>query len=152
DRTWRLKRAAADRPRLSTARLLGAPFLWTAACRGRGAEEVDRPTVWNEAHMGRVGRSRSLPAAGSGKEWCPGRDLNPDELPHTPLKRTRIPIPPPGHQVRCRRLCSGSRGIEVLVPRTGLEPIRPCGHYLLKISRLPISPPRRRSTGTRIGL
>ncbi len=34
-------------------------------------------------------------SSGSAK-WCPGRDLNPDELPHTPLKRTRIPIPPPG--------------------------------------------------------
>ena len=33
-------------------------------------------------------------------EWCPGRDLNPDELPHTPLKRTRIPIPPPGQVFR----------------------------------------------------
>ena len=32
--------------------------------------------------------------------WCPGRDLNPDELPHTPLKRTRIPIPPPGQVSR----------------------------------------------------
>jgi|GEM_PF-1109434 hypothetical protein len=30
--------------------------------------------------------------------WCPDRDLNPDDLRHTPLKRTRIPIPPPGHR------------------------------------------------------
>src|SRR5262245_2143555 len=37
-----------------------------------------------------------MPPAGGSGEWCPGRDLNPDELPHTPLKRTRIPIPPPG--------------------------------------------------------
>src|SRR6266508_4096145 len=36
----------------------------------------------------------------SSARWCPGRDLNPDELPHTPLKRTRIPIPPPGHDSR----------------------------------------------------
>src|SRR5690625_4428944 len=28
--------------------------------------------------------------------WCPGWDLNPHGLPHTPLKRTRLPIPPPG--------------------------------------------------------
>ena len=39
--------------------------------------------------------------------WCPGRDLNPDELPHTPLKRTRIPIPPPGQVHRARRDRSG---------------------------------------------
>ena len=39
-------------------------------------------------------------AAASYRErgWCPGRDLNPDGLLHTPLKRTRIPIPPPGHE------------------------------------------------------
>ena len=37
----------------------------------------------------------------SGRGWCPGRDLNPDGLLHTPLKRTRIPIPPPGHE-HCR--------------------------------------------------
>jgi hypothetical protein len=49
-----------------------------------------------------AGRSPSRRRGYSGERWCPGRDLNPDELPHTPLKRTRIPIPPPGHQVRCR--------------------------------------------------
>ena len=69
--------------------------------------------VWPESvrkagaggRRGRPARSgtRGVPAPGaSGRKWCPGRDLNPDELPHTPLKRTRIPIPPPGHQVRCR--------------------------------------------------
>ena len=26
--------------------------------------------------------------------WCERRDLNPYELPHTPLKRARLPIPP----------------------------------------------------------
>ena len=64
------------------------------------------------------------------KEWCPGRDLNPDELPHTPLKRTRIPIPPPGQVSPF----SGPRG---MVPREGLEPTRPCGHWYLKPARLP---------------
>src|SRR6185369_6973697 len=48
------------------------------------------------------GRRPQASAAENQEDWCPGRDLNPDELPHTPLKRTRIPIPPPGHQVRCR--------------------------------------------------
>src|SRR5690606_7166444 len=28
-----------------------------------------------------------------------------------------------------------------LVPRTGIEPARPCGHWSLKPARLPISPP-----------
>ena len=51
--------------------------------------------VWQETRPRR--RPRDAPNGGSGDgEWCPGRDLNPDELPHTPLKRTRIPIPPPG--------------------------------------------------------
>ena len=67
--------------------------------------------------------------------WCPGRDLNPDELPHTPLKRTRIPIPPPGQ-------VSPAMGSEGMVPREGLEPTRPCGHWYLKPARLPIPPPR----------
>ena len=41
----------------------------------------------------------SRPPATALKEvWCPDRDLNPDDLRHTPLKRTRIPIPPPGHR------------------------------------------------------
>ena len=30
------------------------------------------------------------------KKWCPGRDLNPHGLLHTPLKRTCLPVPPPG--------------------------------------------------------
>ena len=29
--------------------------------------------------------------------WCERRDLNPYELPHTPLKRARLPIPPLSH-------------------------------------------------------
>jgi hypothetical protein len=62
------------------------------------------------------------------EEWCPGRDLNPDELPHTPLKRTRIPIPPPGQGAHLRPGSMDPEGYEVVVPRTGLEPIRPCGH------------------------
>src|SRR5437867_10975484 len=34
--------------------------------------------------------------ARAGREWCPGRDLNSHGFPHTPLKRTCLPIPPPG--------------------------------------------------------
>ena len=36
-------------------------------------------------------------------KWCSERDSNPHKLPHTPLKRTRLPIPPPEHlnQPRC---------------------------------------------------
>lgn len=30
-----------------------------------------------------------------------------------------------------------------MVPRTGLEPARPCGHYHLKVASLPVPPPGR---------
>ena len=29
---------------------------------------------------------------------------------------------------------------KIRVPRTGFEPARPCGHYPLKVARLPVSP------------
>ena len=29
--------------------------------------------------------------------WCEGRDLNSQGINHTPLKRARLPIPPPSH-------------------------------------------------------
>ena len=35
----------------------------------------------------------------STKSWCPEGDLNPHGLPHTPLKRTRLPVPPSGHTI-----------------------------------------------------
>ena len=31
----------------------------------------------------------------------------------------------------------------VVVPRRGLEPLRDCSHQLLRLARLPISPPRQ---------
>jgi hypothetical protein len=52
--------------------------------------------------VSRFAQAASRPRV-SGRGWCPGRDLNPDGLLHTPLKRTRIPIPPPGHE-----LCHGA--------------------------------------------
>ncbi len=36
--------------------------------------------------------------------WCERRDLNPYELPHTPLKRARLPIPPLSH-INLSRKC-----------------------------------------------
>src|SRR6059036_2891163 len=42
----------------------------------------------------------------SRRGWCPGRDLNPDELPHTPLKRTRIQF---RHLGRCIALVATGR-------------------------------------------
>src|SRR6185503_6647971 len=113
---------AVDGPTVGSAVPVDGSVSWTGGGGGRSADR------WERSSHGEAERRPQPAGHRSEKEWCPGRDLNPDELPHTPLKRTRIPIPPPGHQVRCRRLCSGSRGIEVLVPRTGLEPIRPCGH------------------------
>ena len=32
---------------------------------------------------------------------CAGRDSNPHALRHTPLKRTRLPVPPPAHKFIC---------------------------------------------------
>ena len=32
-------------------------------------------------------------------EWCRRGDSNPHELPHTPLKRARLPVPPLRHEV-----------------------------------------------------
>ena len=52
---------------------------------------------------GRCARGRAEGRESGDGKWCPGRDLNPDELPHTPLKRTRIPIPPPGQVCRASR-------------------------------------------------
>ena len=70
-----------------------------AADRGRSAREGGRLER-------RVQGSRLIVRSG---RWCPGRDLNPDELPHTPLKRTRIPIPPPGLEVSLRSTGPRSR-------------------------------------------
>src|SRR5664280_3239315 len=48
-------------------------------------------------------RRASKPPRGAGsrpagkKKWCPGPDSNWHGLLHTPLKRARLPIPPPGH-------------------------------------------------------
>ena len=44
------------------------------------------------------GNTRAAPCgAALWTPWCPGRDLNSHGFPHTPLKRTCLPIPPPGH-------------------------------------------------------
>src|SRR6478672_958319 len=40
----------------------------------------------------------------------------------------------------CEDADSGEEG---MVPGTGLEPARPCGHWLLRPARLPIPPSRR---------
>ena len=42
--------------------------------------------------------------------WCEGRDLNPHDVTHSPLKRARLPIPPPSHTICvliifARRVC-----------------------------------------------
>src|SRR5688572_30282231 len=73
----------------------------------RSGPNRHREAVWHEPLniTGRDGSRRCRNAArviGERRigvcrvKWCPGRDLNPDGFPHTPLKRTRIPIPPPG--------------------------------------------------------
>lgn len=34
--------------------------------------------------------------------WCEEGDLNPYGIYHTPLKRARLPVPPPSH-IFCRK-------------------------------------------------
>ena len=46
------------------------------------------------------------------------------------------------YQFRHLGRCHWESGPEGLVPREGLEPTRPCGHWYLKPARLPIPPPR----------
>ena len=36
------------------------------------------------------------------RTWCRRGDSNPHELPHTPLKRARLPVPPLRHEVSFR--------------------------------------------------
>src|SRR3954449_1743532 len=94
--------------------------------------------------------------------WCPGRDLNPDELPHTPLKRTRIPIPPPGlevsplAQVRGTGTEGGSRThttLRSLVPETSASTIPPPRHGPVRdryrpAARRHVSTSQNRSAGS----
>ena len=77
----------------------GSPRDWS----GR-RDSNPRPSHWQcDALPTELTARYSRPLATTSREvWCPDRDLNPDDLRHTPLKRTRIPIPPPGH--RCRVL------------------------------------------------
>ena len=55
------------------------------------------------------------------ESWCERRDLNPYELPHTPLKRARLPIPPLSHihftLSSARILYHFQLGLSILFPR-----------------------------------
>src|SRR5713226_158206 len=57
--------------------------------------------------------------------WWATRDSNPDELPHTPLKRARLPVPP---AARLRRLIlpkeSGRESVEHLIRRERWYPLQ----------------------------
>src|SRR5437867_11262864 len=51
-------------------------------------------------------------------EWCRRGDSNPHGLPHTPLKRARLPIPPLRRRrsrsmPRCRRACQSAQRAEM---------------------------------------
>ena len=81
------------------------PVALSALCQATGSRASGAGRGLNQTPLAERAAHRSNEV-----KWCPGRDLNPDGFPHTPLKRTRIPIPPPG---------------PVLVPREGLEPTRP---------------------------
>ena len=74
---------------------------------------------------------------------CPGQDLNLHSLRNTHLKRTRLPLPPPG-LIKRKHLCdalSADFSAFLLVPRTRLELARRYRHYPLKVACIPISPP-----------
>src|SRR5262244_3187311 len=45
-----------------------------------------------------------------GKLWCRRGDSNPHGLPHTPLKRARLPVPPLRHEERKRSIPSTPTG------------------------------------------
>src|SRR3979409_1117724 len=59
-----------------------------------------------------------------------------------------LPSPYPPELYRPRGL--GERhGATSVVPRSGVEPERPCGHRFLRPTRLPVPPPRRGRNGAR---
>jgi hypothetical protein len=80
----------------------------------------DRRRRTSRGHSGRnsctVGLSKrpSVPEwRNSGAMWWATRDSNPDELPHTPLKRARLPVPPAAQLSRlilAKGKCAGTRG------------------------------------------
>ena len=140
-RWWAVQDSNLRRPRCKRGALtteLTAPGANSRASRpdcGRGHHRSWR--LRSEAEPRSAADNNAMSRQGS---WCPGRDLNPDGFLHTPLKRTRIPIPPPGHEGYVRRTVAVAKYV---VPRRGFEPLQPCGHWLLKPARLPIPPPRR---------
>ncbi len=83
-------------------------------------------------------------------KWLRGPDLNrrpsgyePDELPGCSTPR------PKTWQI-LRQNCNKCKNCWDLVPRTGLEPVSPIGHYHLKVACLPIPPPRHFAYGYQI--
>src|SRR5215813_4923756 len=59
--------------------------------------------------------------------WCRRGDSNPHELPHTPLKRARLPVPPLRHEVSLE----GSAIIAGLVFKKTAEPI--CSQPVMRL-------------------
>jgi len=56
---------------------------------GDGSYAVNPQTMWfGSVEASAVNRLIEF------KLWWATRDSNPDELPHTPLKRARLPVPP----------------------------------------------------------
>src|ERR1017187_176611 len=58
------------------------------------------------------------------------------------LRSTSISAQPPSRYGTTDRASCLRRAIERLVPTEGIEPTRPCGHWILSPARLPV-PPRR---------
>src|SRR6266849_3220356 len=115
------------------------------------------PMRRNQAPGGAVGvyrwRARGRGFSYGCGPWWATRDSNPDELPHTPLNRARLPVPP---AARLRRLIlpkeSGPESVEHLIrrerwyplqdsnsqppdPKSGALSIELSGHLVTRLSR-----------------
>src|ERR1039457_4052681 len=49
---------------------------------------------------------------------CPGRELNPQAVKHTHLKRTCLPVPPPGRKIQKSKRCGRESNPRMTVLQT----------------------------------
>src|SRR5215831_87736 len=69
---------------------------------------------------------KATPIGVASRSWCPGRDLNSHGFPHTPLKRTCLPIPPPGHEADLDYLPPAGGGVAEGAGPAGAGPAGAC--------------------------
>jgi hypothetical protein len=70
--------------------------------RNANQKEVQYPRVPAQARNAPLAEARVPANAVSNQPWWATRDSNPDGLPHTPLKRARLPVPPAA-RLGCRK-------------------------------------------------